>query len=167
MNVFGESLRSEWREMEELRIGMRTMDPPLGYYASARTELVRHIEQMAWELRVHVLSERLDEIRVADSRTEDHECIRFATWFDHWKATYRGRWWMRWRRWTVRYNIEHHPITVRVAADLTRYWTYPEASITPPEFGEPVRYATVRQIPTEPTDEPIYWTVQDETRGEK
>jgi hypothetical protein len=156
-DIFGGHLDYEYRVMEMLRVGMRTMDPPLGYYSSAQTELIRRFEDMSWELRTYMLADHIDDVEVVDVRHEKHECLRFATWWDHWKATYRGRWWMRWRRWTVNYNIEARTLTARAEADLSRYWAYPQANVTPPEFGAPVRWSVTHMRPQKYEPEPVEW----------
>lgn len=77
---------------------------------------------------------------------------RFATWWDHFKATHRGRWWMRWRHWPVHYTWEFHrwrydedrqPWRRTVTVSVRHHWTYPRAAIPlPPEFGGPVLATT-------------------------
>jgi hypothetical protein len=80
---------------------------------------------------------------------------RFATWWDHFKATYRGRWWMwllrldrrpvhytwEFHRW--RYDEDRQPWQRTVTVSVRNHWTYPRAAIAlPPEFGGPVLATT-------------------------
>jgi hypothetical protein len=98
-------------------------------------------------LTCDVLSERLPPETV--TRTErQHVTVdapRWATWWDHAKATYAGRWWAAW------YVRRRPPQTVTVPAtgwvtatatvNLERFWTYPEASIRDPNMGTPLRWS--------------------------
>ncbi len=133
-----------------------TVRADLGPAVADTVRLVKILDLMVHELSVDVLSDRLPPaeihhtVRAKQTVTVDGTVTydRFATWWDHYKATYRGRWWMRWRRWNVRTVKEAHPYTVtrdirckhHVTVDLERYRTYPHATVALPEsFGAPVR----------------------------
>lgn len=134
--------------MHVLKAGVRHLPEPLGFYSTEQLELRRLLEPMMYELTTMVLADRIDETEIREQRSETVYFPRFATWWDHFKATYRGRWWMRWRRWQVRFVAEDVTVTAKVVVDLTRYHTYPQANIVPPEFGRPVRWTeTVRRNP--------------------
>ncbi len=162
---------ADWRTLHAMRVGFK-QDPMfalhgrrVGGYSADQMELSRIIEPMMLELATYLLTEKLGEKRIVERRVVDHECLRFASWWDHWKATYRGRWWMRWRRWEVRYNIEHQPIEARVEVDMTKYWTFPEADIVPAALGAPLGYITNSRRSVRYSTEPPYWT--EETRAEQ
>lgn len=66
---------------------------------------------------------------------------RFASWWQHLRATYRQRRWWGWvlgRRRPIRMLDEVH--TLRAVVELRSWWTYPKASLTLPggEFGPAV-----------------------------
>lgn len=151
--------------MQELKAAIRQPEANflrqqrmVGHYTVQRTELIAMFEQMAYELRTYVLAEHLGDEKIVETRTEDHECLRFASWWDHWKATYRSRWWMRWRKWQIAYSIEHHPVTARAEINMTRYWAYPEANVPAPEFGDPYRWATTDRVRQFYKTEPLWWS---------
>lgn len=75
------------------------------------------------------------------SATATAQVVGFASWWDMWKATYCGRWWMRWRRWPVRYieRSDTATATVRVEADLAVL--FPHAQALPEAMGR--AYAVV------------------------
>ncbi|WP_047894532.1 hypothetical protein [Micromonospora sp. RV43] len=120
----------------------------VGPYAAGRTELFEQIDSMRLTLAMSVLAEKLPVERVRKHRREVIQTARFATWWDHWKATYQQRWWMRWRRWSVRQLVDEHEVEATAVVDLQRYWTYPRAALPVPELGEAVRvvlYEPVRE----------------------
>lgn len=124
--------------LDEMRYAYRQY-PDLGEFSRGRLDLRQMLDPMLFELSTSVLSERLPTERVTRTHREQIETARFATWWDHWKATYRGRWWMRWRRWSVRQLVDVHEVEAVAAVDLDRHWTFPRAAIPVPELGEPVR----------------------------
>ncbi|GAA3751839.1 hypothetical protein [Micromonospora maritima] len=124
--------------LDEMRYAYRQY-PDLGEFSRGRLDLRQLLDPMMFELSTAVLSERLPTERVTRTRREQIETARFATWWDHFKATYRGRWWMRWRRWAVRQLVDTHEIEAVAAVDLDRHWTFPRAAIAAPELGDPVR----------------------------
>lgn len=135
-----EDSQFHWHVMETLKAGVRQYDRPVGSYASDRMELVRHLEHMCWELRTYILADQLGEERVTRTHRETAEFVGFATWWDHFKATYRGRWWMSWRRWQINYKVSEKHVDGRVDVDMTKYWAFPQANVPVPELGEPVRW---------------------------
>jgi len=66
-----------------------------------------------------------------------------ATWWQHFKRTYRGRRWLRWlvRRHPVVYRT--HNRTCQLTVNVQRFYTYPHAPILPESYGRPYRVATV------------------------
>ncbi|MGC4886723.1 hypothetical protein [Micromonospora sp. DT227] len=126
----------------------------LGPYAAGRTELVEQIDGMRMTLSMSVLAEQLPTERVRGHRREVIQTARFATWWDHWKATYRGRWWMRWRRWSVRQLVDEHELEATAVVDLRRYWTYPRAAVPVPQLGDPVKVMLHESV-KEPAAPPV------------
>lgn len=121
-------------------------------FAADSAVLVRHAELMALELRAEVLAEHLPPEQVhhtvRDTQTFSGEVRdqRFASWWDHFKATYRQRRWMRWRYWTVRFQTVVIPYRQQVACrhrvtvNVRQHITYPRARVAlpPDQFGRPV-----------------------------
>lgn len=90
------------------------------------------------KLETQVLTDRLPPVQVTESLVVEFQ--RPATWWEHLKDTYRGRWWMRRlvRRRPPRFEVVKR--TAEVTVDLRRFRTYPRADVVPPEpvFGRPV-----------------------------
>ncbi len=95
----------------------------------------------------YVLSEELPPATLTDQAS--FTVPRFATWYDHFAATYRGRWWarlLRLDRREVRFVDEPHTHTLTVA--VRPRWTYPKADRVLParDFGPTVlKVATTRE----------------------
>lgn len=83
---------------------------------------------------------------------------RFATWLDHFAATYRGRWWgrlLRLHRRELRYTFVPVPYITsapvecdhKVTVSILDQWRYPHADTTLRDLGlgEPVLYAGTMQ----------------------
>lgn len=130
--------------LEEVRHGITE---ELGPYARDRTELIRRLDDMRITLITAVLAERLPAEQVRERRHEVIRTARFATWWDHFKATYQQRWWMRWRRWTVRQLVDEHELEATAVVDLQRYWTFPRAAVSAPQLGDPVPVVTWERAP--------------------
>lgn len=124
--------------LESLPVGLTTgLD--FGPYSRERLRMEIHSRLDPHMLALTLSTELLAMVK-RDEIQEHHEDVivvtaAFATWWDHFKATYRGRWWMRWRRWTIRYTESEqvHRVTVRVRADLAAI--FPEASVENPRGG--------------------------------
>lgn len=106
-------------------------------------------DQVVVTLSAKMLTERLPDQHITDTVTDP----RWATWWDHLKATYRDRWWIAypldfgWIK-PPRHTLTPITVTVPVAA----HWTYPDASLRiPEEFGAAVLYTTTdRPYPGHP-----------------
>lgn len=144
-----------------------------GTYLSQTAQL-RYCDAMTVELRAHVLAQQLPpKLLTHYVRESTPQLIkgetpvrRFATWRDHFKATHQGRWWMRWRRWRIRYIEVAVPFahthvfdcrhTVEVA--VRDHWSFPEARIAvyPEELGGPVMVSITesRTVRTEGASRP-------------
>lgn len=65
---------------------------------------------------------------------------RWATWWDHLKASVRGRWW-------AQAYVRRHPprtvlTTVRCRFDVRAQWLFPDTPVPRPGLGRPVLYTT-------------------------
>ncbi len=86
---------------------------------------------------VKVLASQLPPERVVESTLIEFR--QPATWWEHFKATHRDRWWLRGlvRRQPVRWQVEQR--VVETVVDLTRVRAFPKADLRPPAaFGPPV-----------------------------
>jgi hypothetical protein len=112
------------------------------------SHLDRVTNRMRLDLRAAVLAETLPPHHI-DTVVRGHRVMpRHATWWDHFKDTYRLRWWMCWRRWRVNYVHVPQWTDFRVRVPVREHWVYPRAAVPlPPEFGGPVLTTMV--------DEPI------------
>lgn len=88
-------------------------------------------------LECKVLSETLPPQRIISDVT--FSTPRFATWRDHFRATYRWRWWGRLLRLREPQFIDE-PLSHVTQVDVAQRWTYPSADLVLPgrEFGTPV-----------------------------
>lgn len=99
--------------------------------------------RMALRLRSTVLTQTLPPqtiIQEAKGFTDQH---RYATWWDHFKATHRQRWWMRWRRWDVAYTTDRIPFEGRSSVTVRARWMMPRAPALPDALGPAVLYTEV------------------------
>jgi hypothetical protein len=124
--------------IERLRYGLTQRVGPQ-FAASLRAETARDYitEDIIVRLSGDLLAETLPPLKLIDSTA--FTVPRFATWFDHFAATYRSRWWA-WplRRHVVRYVDEPH--THRTEVAVRNHWTYPRATRVLPgrDFGHVV-----------------------------
>lgn len=95
------------------------------------------LDDMVAELRTGVLAEKLPPEKVEHTETVTFE--HPDGWWQMFRQQHRDRWWMRWstRRWPVRF--QKHKKTVRLSVTLTRFHSFPEATVRLPELGDPVR----------------------------
>lgn len=98
----------------------------------------RLMDVFRFRVRTAVFGQRLPTEHVTHDAVW-HE-TRWATWWDHFKDTYRQRWWLRAlvRRHPVRYvSIPH---TRKIELTVEAYRKYPEAKLRIPEDLGPVVY---------------------------
>lgn len=133
--------------LQRLKVGLRReLSAEMVYLAStAEARWIEHeYDRMVLELRAKVLAEQLPPQEIHHTVRVEAMDPRHATWWEHFKATYQQRWWMRWRGWTVRYVDT--PVTVQrtITVSVRDHWTFPRASIIPPDdrFGSRVMVAT-------------------------
>lgn len=129
-------------------------------------------DRLVAQLRTAVLAEHLPPQQVTVEVDYDHPAAggrgvttdpRFATWWDMFKATYRARWWMRWRSWPVRTvdtpvrYLHTEPVRCRhlVSVSLLDHWLYPQCDRVLPgeEYG-----AAVLHVGHDGRAEPLPWT---------
>lgn len=116
-----------------------------GQFSGDRLRLSRFVDAETGRLMARFVTDMLAEVLPPERVTETTlvEFRRPATWWDHFKETYRDRWWLRRlvRRRPVQVEVEQR--AVRVTVDLQRYRVYPRADVSPPaEFGAPVRWSS-------------------------
>lgn len=89
------------------------------------------------ELEAEVLAETLPPLTLTDRQT--FATPRFATWVDHFVATYRQRWWGRLLRLREPRYVDE-PLTHTVTTEVRSRWTYPQATTVLPgdRFGHVV-----------------------------
>jgi hypothetical protein len=80
-------------------------------------------DRIYYTLRHDLLAERLPTRTLRFTPTHP----RWATWWDHLKATYRMRWWAAW--WVRRHPPRHVDEPVPVVVDVQAAWTYPHAPV--------------------------------------
>lgn len=120
--------------LDALRFGMSER---LGEFAMSRAsyELRRQLDPpvLVHRFATEILGKATGPRTYEQSESATALTVGFATWWDMWKATHRGRWWMRWRRWHINYveRTETATATVRVEADVAVL--FPEAD-QPPVF---------------------------------
>ncbi len=114
-----------------------------GTYLSQQAQLSYCVEDLTVELKSYVLAHQLPPETIADVITGTVQDQRFATWWDHFKATHRGRCWMRWRRqWIINYQTVEVPYRHTAQVTVRGHWTFPQARLAyPRELGEPVYIA--------------------------
>jgi hypothetical protein len=142
--------------LDALRLDMRER---VGEFAASRSRYELWHEHDP-PMRTHWFTTEVLAKTTGPRTYEAHESatammVGFASWFDHFKATYRGRWWMRWRRWRIHYRqrSETKTATVRVEAELALF--FPHAAALPifPEWlgqGYAVILRTERTYPEDP-----------------
>lgn len=90
---------------------------------------------MVAALEVGLFAEELPPTHLDD--VVEFDVPRFASWWDHFAATHRQRWWGRWLR-QPRFVDERHSHRTRV--DVRARWTYPRATTVLPgrDYGHVV-----------------------------
>lgn len=121
--------------LETLTLGRSdTVDLPQSMRTSGRADVYtdRAADRLILQVRADVYAERLPS-QTYHAVVDDP---RWATWWDHLKATYRDRWWARAavRRWPPRHVLTPVPVTVDVAAR----WKYPDTPVYREGLGRPV-----------------------------
>jgi hypothetical protein len=134
----GRAQSAAWRQAY-LTVLRSTFTERLGGFAAARVgyELWRELDppQLAHRVTTEMLGKATGPRTYEASESATALVVGFATWRDMFKATYRGRWWMRWRRWKINYieRTETKQATVRVQAELAVL--FPHAQDLPEWLG--------------------------------
>jgi hypothetical protein len=139
--------------LDRLKVSVcQHISPSIAETVEIRTWTERLTEDLVYELRAHVLAQRLPTEQVTESTTiEGSETVTWtipATWWDHWKADHAESWWAGWFvRLRPPRTAEHsktmgYSRDVTLTVDLRRYRTFPEADYVPPAaLGRPVMVA--------------------------
>lgn len=126
-------------ELEALRLGHRAQ---LGGYALNRIRAEQRwqpeLDALAVTLTTELMGRRGRPGIYEEQATTCAEVVRYASWWDHFKAVHQRRWWMRWRRWTVRHHWARETATVRLRVELAAHVVFPQAPDVAPVLGEPV-----------------------------
>lgn len=126
--------------LEVLTLGRTAaLDLPAAMRTSGRFDM--HINHATDKLIMRVRSDVAAEKLPPQTFTTVVDDPRWATWWDHLKATYRDRWWARAavRRWPPRTVGTLVPVTVDVAA----WWKFPDTPVPRAGLGRPVVYTTI------------------------
>lgn len=101
------------------------------------------LDHVVVTLSAKILAEKLPPQQITDTVTGP----RWATWWDHLKATYRDRWWIWYPTdfgWIKPARTVQTPIAVTVP--VLANWTYPNASLRISDsFGSAVLYTTTER----------------------
>lgn len=78
----------------------------------------------------------------------------WLTWFDHFKATYRLRWWVRWwvRRHPPRYRWTEVTVNQHITVPLRAAWKFPYIPVTPADLGRSYLHVWTGQPTVDWTD---------------
>jgi hypothetical protein len=107
--------------LERLKLGMSAEMPQVSQTLNLTLDPNYATDRLAARLTAFILAERLPPQRL---RGEVQD-MRWATWYDHLKATVQDRWWAAAyvRRWPPR-AVE---VPIRVSVPVQGWWTYPHA----------------------------------------
>jgi hypothetical protein len=127
---------SQWKQvvLTAMRFGLRER---VGEFAMRRahyeTYRVMDPPSLVHSFATEVLGKATGPQHYQASESATALVVGFATWRDMFKATYRGRWWMRWWRWHINYieRSETKTATVRVEAELGLFFPHAQE---PPVF---------------------------------
>ena len=148
-------MHDRFLKLDPLLVQIRhRLDP--GTYLSQQAQLSYCVDDLTIQLKSQVLAHQLPPEtyrQVVEGTAEDH---RFATWWDHFKATYRSRWWMRWRTWPIYYTRVQVPYRHTAEVVVRGHWSFPDARIAayPEELGAPV-YVAITEPRTTFTRRPL------------
>jgi hypothetical protein len=105
----------------------------------------RETERLVMTLHADVYAERLPSQQHRITVTDP----RWATWWDHLKATYRHRWWAQW--WVRRYPPRTVDTPITATFNVRAAWRYPDTPHLRPGLGTPVLWTAT--TPVTPTGE--------------
>jgi len=125
--------------LEHLRFGAQVQVPAYMMQTGRLTADYRpDLDRIVYRLTAQILARKLvEETQIAELQVPSSWWQRCK--HESWLGRHRPAW-MR-RRWPVRWTVMRQPVT------FTRYATFPDAGITPPQLGAPVIYETVQQMP--------------------
>lgn len=99
------------------------------------------LDAMIFKLKQDVLVEDLDPITVREVEIVRHTVPK--TWWDHFKYTYKDKWWMPFKK----FNITDLETEVTLSVTMNPMLAFPHAPFTPAKLSN---YIRIRSI-----DEPI------------
>lgn len=131
-------LREESVVLERLHLAIkRGMPAELARGVGAGVAYDWIADRMVLTLHQDVLAEKLPPQSFIHRTT----IVRHASWWEHLKATYRGRWWWPSRLSRLRYVEE--PVAVRVV--VRDHWKFPEQTAIR-DLGRPVLHSWVEVV---------------------
>lgn len=136
---FGPPPAGGWTQiqLEQLKVAVAHR---LGPYAAQRLryevrDQVADPEDLVQELSTYVLGKSTGARTYEQSRTATASVVRFGSWWDHFKAAHRRRWWMRWRHWRVHYYWREETVVATVKVDADVAVVFPHAQDLPESLG--------------------------------
>lgn len=134
--------------LEAMRFGVTEQ---LSDFAASRMDyqLLRQFDPpgLAHRLSVEILTRATSPRVYTDRRSASIQLVRFASWWDHYKATYRRRWWMSWRRWQINYTVREAVAVAEVKVEATMAAVFPHAEDPPDRLGAAYPVVWGRRIP--------------------
>jgi hypothetical protein len=125
--------RFELIELQRLRA---VFVEDLGEYAARRLRIrENHHGRDVREITTEFLGKATQPRIYTDSRRATARVVRFASWWDHFKAAYRRRWWMSWRGWEVRYVWVEETAVATITVEATMAAVFPHAQDFPDTLG--------------------------------
>lgn len=133
--------------LDAVQVGVRRR---LGDFAASRMRLdvYREVDPpaLAFQLSTDLLAKTTGPQVYTDHRSASVQLVRFASWWDHFKAAYRRRWWMRWRHWEIRYTVREATAVAEVKVEATIAAVFPHAADIPDFLGRPYPLVWARPI---------------------
>jgi hypothetical protein len=113
----------------------------VGQFAASRMdyEVLRELDPpaLAHRMTTELLACSAGPQVYTDRRSASVQLVRFASWWDHFKATHRRRWWMRWRHWQIHYTMREATAVAEIKVEATIAAVFPHAEDLPPGLGPP------------------------------
>ncbi len=113
----------------------------LGSFALSRMRYELHREfdplGISHRLTTEILRYVTEPVAHREQATATASVVRFASWWDHFKATHRRRWWMRWRHWGIRYVWVEDTAVAEVTVEASLAAVFPHAEAHLPDWLGP------------------------------
>jgi hypothetical protein len=141
--VTGPLPAAEERILRELTVGVRrdlAAMPHVAGTAEVAMWLEREYRHATAQVKARILTEELPPQTVTEQVVCETQRPRWASWWDHIKATYAGRWWAGW--WVRRHPpaVLWEDVTQRrtVQVQVRAAWKFPHAPHLPTALGRAV-----------------------------